>query len=136
MNGTILKIVAASVLFLAAFFSFAPENRVFSVKSAVLSFFGNPVYACLEHHKNDFLAPESVRIASHPDKVDSSFGLDLSAITRGGGRSVERVACLKNSKLYGTQEGDKSMEFQRVINSLRKENNRMRQELNEKQLRN
>lgn len=94
---SILTLVVIILLFSAAFFAFAPEDRVHGFKIWRESRLGDPIARCIQYHRDDFLAPNSVRyIDIYPGEStkDSLFAIKVSAITQGGGRGYQYIDCI------------------------------------------
>ena len=99
----LIKVFLAVVLFVVAFFSFAPEDRVYSAKLWWGSLTGDPIAKCIRFHQNAFLSPESVRFVDfYPGESvdDYEFAIKVSARTQGGGRGHQYIDCAGKGKDY------------------------------------
>lgn len=124
------------LLFIAAFFAFAPEDRIHSFNHWRKLKANDPVAHCIEFHKKDFLAPESIRFVEgsiEDDVNDDFFEMRVSGLTRGGGRSQTYVTCIgkyATQKLYTyNEEFERAKEYNQVIRNLREENARIERDL-------
>lgn len=130
----ILFLVIVVLLFIAAFFAFAPEDRIHSAHHWYKLKKNDPIAHCLEFYKKDFLSPESVRFVEgsiEEDINDNYFHMRLSGLTQGGGRAHTSVTCVGK---FGTQAAYKnkenSLEFRVMenIRVLREDNKRLVEE--------
>lgn len=132
---SILALVGIILLFAAAFFAFAPEDRIYSFKIWRESMLGDPIARCIQHHRDDFLAPNSVRYVDiYPgDSIeDYDFAIRVSAITQGGGRGHDYIDDCIGGR-YADYANFAPSGINRVIRELREDNARMQRDIDRRQ---
>jgi len=136
----IVKVGIGVVLFVIAFFAFAPENRTHSVTAAFKRMFNDQAHICLEGYKKEFLDPDSARLAlitdndGYDDPTRPVFRIHVSATTRGGGRTTEEFWCRTDAAKPGQlAAAQQSVELMRRV---RGETKRLNDEIEQYRQRN